>query len=350
MDVRAPAVIKLFGEHAVVYGKTAVAMAVDLYAGASAEGAGRLSIALPDIGKSATLPDEDLHRIYGAFSSRESIGGFISGQGMDRDLLPFASIAAALSSRHGARLDYEVTVTSDIPVQKGLASSAACSTAFLAALVKAKGLSLPDGEFMELARIGEMVQHANENSGFIDVSTSYYGGFVSFSAGSARRQRVPKPLSLLLVDTGPKKKTSEMVEAVRSRYESDPVQTIAILDEIDSCGIKGIEALGSDSPDRLEKLGSLMYDNQESLARLGVSSGSLDTAVRLARVGGAYGAKLSGGGGGGMAVILPRGNPDPLKKALEGSGFHVSEITTSFSGARDFMQSGAKPAATGCPT
>ena len=343
MEVKAPAVIKLFGEHAVLYGKTAVAMAIDMHAKADMErDTNGLTISLDDINKSASFSRADLKQIYDSFLARESVAAFIGEQPITREILPFAAIASVLSFRHDVILEGTVNVSSYVPMQKGLASSAACSTAFLSALVKNNSIQLSDQDFIETARIGEKIQHINEGAGAIDVSTSYYGGFISLNGGKAKSERVNAKLDLLLVDTGPKKKTSEMVASVRRMYEADREATSSILDNIDSCSRRGIKVLESDAPNRLELIGALMYLNQYYLSCLGVSSNSINKAVSMARRHQAYGAKLTGGGGGGMMIILSKKEDNGLKEELKENGFSVSAIETSLIGSSSYAKKRSK--------
>ena len=75
----------------------------------------------------------------------------------------------------------------------------------------------------------------------------------------------------------------------------------------------------------LERLGMLMDENHRLLGEIGVSSKELDYLVDLARARGAFGAKLTGGGGGGcMTALTPSKDlQEKVAKAIEGAGFEV---------------------------
>jgi mevalonate kinase len=111
----APGKVILFGEHAVVYGRPAVAVPVlDVQATAVVEDA------LP--GSGITITAENLNRTFNLFDA-------------PRDD-PLRVIVSATLSRLGVgmKVDLKITVSSAIPVARGLGSGAAVSTAIARAL------------------------------------------------------------------------------------------------------------------------------------------------------------------------------------------------------------------------
>lgn len=333
MEIRAPGVIKLFGEHAVVYGRNSMALAVSKYARCSSEEAsGGLGIALPDLGdKSIELRADDLGDISVAYRAKKNMAEYVAGSCINLDFLPFATIAARLFAECGIDVLHKgIRVKSEIPVKSGMSSSASCFTAFTCLL--AKGSGLPGAKVIDIARDGERVAHVNENAGSIDVSTAFYGGYVTYnSALGARKEKIGTPLHLILVNTGPKLSTAVTVGRVASLYKSDKESTERMLDEIDDCTLSGHAALEKGD---LGEAGRHMFRNHELLRRLGVSNGNLDRVVELSRANGAFGAKLSGGGGGGMAVVLGKAeNKEALMSAFKAEGFEAFEASPSLEGA-----------------
>ena len=75
----------------------------------------------------------------------------------------------------------------------------------------------------------------------------------------------------------------------------------------------------------IKKVGELMNENHRLLQEIGVSSKELDMLVDLARKQGAFGAKLTGGGGGGCMVALTPGKElqGKVANAIKGLGFEV---------------------------
>ncbi len=175
MEVRAPAVIKLLGEHAVVYGKMSLAVAISLYANAntSVGKANAFAIELKDFKKSFEFSEDEMRKIHSDYVGRNDINSYVGEHyGKYGDALPYITIASRLLVEHGAPLfGRKVSIESGIPVQKGLASSAACSTAFAVALLSSSGIRPDDAEIIEIARDGDRVIHKNEGAGRIDVNT-----------------------------------------------------------------------------------------------------------------------------------------------------------------------------------
>ncbi len=341
MMVKAPGVVKLLGEHAVVYGKLSVAIGINLYAKASARRTkgNVLRINASDLGIKGEFDAGMLEQIYSAYGARKDLGSYVRAQTVQHELLPFATIAARLFKEFGVNpLGLDVSLSSEIPLKTGLASSAAISTAFAVLLLKASGANLPDESTIDVIRDGDRIVHLNENAGRIDVSTSFYGGYTSFSSEKgANKEKVKARAKLLIIDTGPKKPTSETVGHVAELYKADAAGTGAILEKINECSIKGLAAAREGD---LKLLGRYMYEDQILLKSLGVSSEGLDEAVSLAREGKAYGAKLSGGGGGGIAIALVRGDAEELITRLKSRGFTVSIVKVASKGARDYLKAG----------
>jgi len=329
MQARAPGVIKLLGEHAVVYGKLSLASAISIYANAKAEKKkGEFAIELKDFSKSYELSEDELKRIYEKYEKKKSFEEFVANE--DAMLLPYATIASILAKKQSLE-GIEISISSEIPVQKGYASSAACSTAFALALASAIGIEISDNEIVELARNGDKVIHKNEGAGRIDVNASYYGGIVSYSSKEgAKREEINASLNLFVVDTGPKKSTAETVGHVAKLYKERREETNAILNEIDAIARQGIALLKAN---RLKEFGELMYRNHELLKRLGVSSEGLDKAVEKAKAYGMLGAKLSGGGGGGIAIVLADEGKEGLDFFKE-MGFEVRKVSIDYNGAK----------------
>lgn len=339
MIVKAPGVIKLTGEHAVVYGKLSLAAAIRLYASVEVKPGklGELSISLPQFNVSAQLGEEKLSDIRAKYAAKKDWASFISeieNLDIDAHALPYAAIAARLSAEFGiAVLGLDVQITSEIPPQSGCASSAACSTAFTVALASNSKAHLPDETLIDVARDGERVVHKSPGAGKIDVSTSYYGGYVSYSQQTgARHESITSSPRLVLVNTGPKKSTAETVGHVAEMYKKQKEHVESILEKINMCSSSALSALRSGD---MPALGKCMFEDQALLKDLGVSSDGLDRAVEIAKSNGAYGAKLSGGGGGGIAIVLP-GEPDTATTALKDAGFDLFDAKVALDGAASY--------------
>lgn len=346
IEVKAPANIKIGGEHSVVYGGPSLSAAIGLYATAKlTEGKDGLEIVLRDLDISASFDESALKDLYAAYSKRdtskpEGLGGYIASKEgtIKKEMLPYATIAARLLVEYGietAGRNVRISIHSDVPFQKGYASSAVCSAAFAMALIKASGKKLDDATAIDVIRDGERIVHKSETAGRIDVGPVYFGGFARFTtAEGVVKEDITTQATFVVIDTGQKPPTAEMVRKVRELYDRDTEGTTKILRAIDSCVEKETEMLKAGD---LKSLGKQMSANQELLSKLGVSSPGIDKAVSVAVSNGAYGAKLCGGGGGGMAVALVGSQQDADKVigALKSEGFDAYSTSIAFDGAKD---------------
>ncbi len=338
MEVSSPAVVKILGEHAVVYGKLAVAAAISFYAKAEVtnNGANILTIKLIDLDKESNFTSGQLDDLYVKYKRKSNIQQYITDSETDFDMLAYATIASRIAKEFAIDLRGKiVSLHSEIPIGKGYASSAACCTAFAVALLNEARNSLDDSVIIDVARDGERVFHKNENAGSIDVSTTYFGGIVSYSkANGPKKESMENSIDIVLINTGPKKTTAETVGHVAEFYKENKAYADAILDKINKCSIDGLECLKKGD---MQKLGALMFEDQYLLRELGVSSDSLDKAVELGRENDAYGVKLSGGGGGGIAIAISK-NPNALIEVMNKAGFESRIVPVSTKGAIDYYK------------
>ncbi len=337
IKVSAPAVIKFFGEHAVVYGKKSVAVAISIYSTTIAERSysQNLSINLKNFNLNINCSKNELYDIYKSYKNNNLNDFIIKNKKIDFKILPCVTISAIIQSRYKTDLSgIHLSLKSDIPIGKGLASSASLSASFTGALLKILKIKMDDTEFIELVRTGDKIIHRNENAGRIDVPTTYYGQCVSFSKESGyTKEDYSLSINILLINTGSKKSTAEMVMYVANMYNSNKQKIELILDNIHQCAINGLSALKSGD---INELGKQMYLNQAYLIQLGVSTDKLNRAVDISKSYGAYGAKLSGGGGGGLAFALTKKNKK-LETELIKEGFDVINTTISKFGCFKYL-------------
>src|SRR5436309_1008204 len=176
---RAPAKIILIGEHFVVLGAPALAMAVNLYSTARAsrnetgkvEVEATLPLRLVDSGESRAVKSEEL-------------------------LKPLRMAAEVVLDRvHGNTRGVHVQVECNIPIGAGLGSSASTSVAIIAAVAKSQGVQLGKKEIFRLAYKPETLIH-NKPSG-VDQATTTYGGvgcMIALCKGNKSKQRIARRL------------------------------------------------------------------------------------------------------------------------------------------------------------
>jgi mevalonate kinase len=296
----APGKIILLGEHAVVYGRPALAVPLrQVQACASIEPAasgpaGGILIAAPDRALRAWRHDlEDSH--------------------------PLAAICAStLEALHiGDFPPILLTILSTIPVASGLGSSAAVSVAVARALNRHFAGALNDARISELAFEVERIHHGTPSG--IDNTVVAFDRPIFFQRGQpAEPLTVGAACRFLIADTGTAAPTAEAVGRVRRRWEADPKALEAAFDEIARLVLEARQALLDGAAPRL---GQAMQRNHGLLVDLGVSSRELDRLVEAAHDAGSLGAKMSGGGlGGHMIALVTPERQEAVARALQASG------------------------------
>jgi len=270
----------LLGEHAVVYGRTAVAAAIDR----------QVCVRLtPRQGSARVAPLEDAPGIAPSLTG-----------GAESDPRLLRALARAADLFRVSLEDVEINITSDLPSSVGLGSSAALSVSLVRALAKWTGNSLEDDVVCSHALDIERIFHGFPSG--IDNTVATYGGLVAFRRGQGTRWlTAPRPLPLVIVLGRSSRDTGSVVSSLRERWTAAPDRYEVLFDIIGHIAASGERAISTGD---IETLGSLMFQDHAVLRRLGVSTEELDQLVELARRNGALGAKLTGGGGGGAVICL----------------------------------------------
>ncbi|MFN2290014.1 MAG: mevalonate kinase [Anaerolineae bacterium] len=277
----APGKVILFGEHAVVYSQPAIAVPVR-----EVQAQVLLEAGLPDQGTLVAVPDLERR-----FLLREA----------DQDD-PLARIVrlALRAVRQKRDPDLTLTITSSIPIARGMGSGAAVSTAIVRALAKHFDFWLPSRAVSELVYQTEVLYHGTP-SGIDNTVVAFEKPVFFVKEEGWEFFWVDKPFLLAIADSGIESSTKEVVGDLRRRYEADADRYQPLFyraGEIARMARSAIER--GDQP----ALGRLMDENHELLREMGVSCPELDRMVLAAREGGALGAKLSGAGWGGNMIAL----------------------------------------------
>lgn len=279
----APGKVILTGEHAVVYGHPAVALAVT---------------------RQTTVR---LTRRQGPSAVGHSIG--------QDDRLHDALFRVL--PREGLTIDIET----ELPVGRGMGSSAALAVAVVRALADLEGRPCTFEDCFELGMRMERVFHGNPSG--LDHTVSARGGAVRFQRTVDGPQITPlstPPLTLVVIDSGFAGDTGQLVQGVAARRpEIDPI-------------LEDMGALSQQIIATLERgqggahLGQLMSENQRLLARIGVSHPVVDDIIDTVLTAGALGAKLSGAGGGGIVIALCD-DPAPVLGAARRAGYTAFPVS-----------------------
>ena len=293
----APGKIILFGEHAVVYGRPALAVPVtDVRANVTVQNSSRKGIWID-------APDINLQAELNALPSDHPLASVINNFLFLSHVSPFP--------------DLEIGISSTIPVASGMGSGAAVTVAMTRALSAHLDFPMNDEEVNAFTYEIEKIHHGTPSG--IDNTVIAFDRPVYFIKGEPIETfTVGSPFTIVIGDTGISAPTRESVGDVRKLWEADPPKWEALFDEIGKIVKSARQAIESGE---WESLGHLMNQNHALLQEMTVSSAELDKLVSAACKAGALGAKLSGGGRGGNMIALVEPNvAESVARALRDAG------------------------------
>ncbi|PGH18191.1 mevalonate kinase [Polytolypa hystricis UAMH7299] len=380
--VSAPGKVIVFGEHAVVHGKRAMAAAISLrsYLLVTSLSKSHRTITLNfrDIGLDHTWDIDalpwDLFRhpskkkfYYDLVTSLdpdllEAMKPHIAEVSSDKpddvrkihqsSATAFLYLFLSLSSPQTHAAIY--TLRSTIPIGAGLGSSASISVCLSSALLLQIRILAgphqdqpPDEAELQIERINrwafvsEMCIHGNPSG--VDNTVSAGGKAVIFRRGDYSKPPTVEPilnfpeLPLLLVNSRQPRSTATEVAKVGILKKKHSAVAASILDTIDQVTASAHDTINSedfdkDSPESLDHFGELLRINHGLLVSLGVSHPRLERIRELVDHLGVGWTKLTGAGGGGCAITLLRADNDPkevqeLEQRLDEEGFELYRTT-----------------------
>jgi mevalonate kinase len=223
MKVFAPGKLILSGEHSVVYGKPALAMAVNRYVMATAkrEDSKLISFDLSDLSYAGRFSFSSLEQLKNRI--KQKYHHFMHGDFKIREVLqkPFELAQFALSlclEMLNIKLTegMQIHVESTIPIGCGMGSSAATILSIIYAITKHLGVNLPTETFLRLALEAENAQHGISSG--LDLRVSLYGGCVYLNNKILQSRPIPT-FPMYLVNTGtPESNTGECVTRVAPHF------------------------------------------------------------------------------------------------------------------------------------
>ncbi|KAK3641333.1 Mevalonate kinase [Elasticomyces elasticus] len=366
--VSAPGKTIVYGEHAVVHGKAAIAAAISLRSyllcTTLSKSKRTLSLRFPDIGLDHTWHIPDLP--WAAFkhsSRRKKYYDLVTT--LDQELVDamqphiatvspkaktqvqqrhqqaasaFLYLFMSLGSESSSSCTYALRST--VPVGVGLGSSASiCVCISTALLLQCRALAGPHPDQMskeaedQLERInrwafvGELLIHGNPSG--VDNTVATNGHAVLFQRHDYKKppaveilRNFPE-LPLLLIDTCQAKSTAAEVAKVGHLKTAHPAVTGYVFDAIDSITRSAHDIVTGDDPGSEESIahfGELMSVNHGLLISLGVSHPRLERLRYLVNESGVGWTKLTGAGGGGCAItLLKPSQPSPTHTNADGS-------------------------------
>ncbi|XP_012611966.1 mevalonate kinase isoform X1 [Microcebus murinus] len=369
--VSAPGKVILHGEHAVVHGKVALAVALNLRTFLQLEphSKGKVGLHLPNIGVERVWDVAKLQLLDTNFLGQgdvtaptpeqveklKEVACFPEDCAVTERLavLAFLYLYLSICRKQRALPSLDIVVWSQLPAGAGLGSSAAYSVCLAAALLTACGdipNPLRDGDDtsrwteqdLELinkwAFQGERVIHGNPSG--VDNAVSTWGGALRYQQGKISPLKRPPALQILLTNTKVPRSTKALVAGVRTRLIKFPEIVSPVLTSIDAISQECERVLGemaaAPAPEQYLVLEELIDMNQHHLNALGVGHASLDQLCRVTMAHGLH-SKLTGAGGGGCGITLlkpglERPEVEATKQALTGCGFDCWETSVGAPG------------------
>jgi mevalonate kinase len=292
----APGKTILFGEHAVVYGKPAIAAAVDrrVYVKIEKREDNRTHVNVEELG------------VSGFLNLERGLIEFDNGEYEKKNILEYV-LKSLLKTNTNDGL--EVTINIDIPIGAGLGSSAAVTVATILSSSIYNNIHLTRDEVAKLAHQVELeVQGAASP---IDTTLSTHGGviYLSKNAEEIITLDINTEIPIIIGYTSKRGNTGKLVETVKLKVEKYPQIMNPILNSMESITNHAREALVNGDQ---QKIGELMNINHGLLDSLGVNTEELSKMVYFARKTGALGSKITGAGGGGSIIAYCPGRVEEV--------------------------------------
>ena len=300
----------LLGEHAVVYGRHALALPlVDAVTVNVQESSQQVNLKIPD---------------WNIFDQWHPADQAADGA---------AAVVALIMQKMGVSdRCFDISVSSRIPIGMGLGSSAAFAVAVIRAFDALLGLDKADKEVDQLAFLCEQITHGTPSG--VDNNLATFGRPVLFNNSvdwGTKPVELTKFPPLVIAASRSRGATRVQVDGVRRRHDQSRALYSRIFDEIDKISVAGAVAL---KECEYEQLGSMMNVCHGLLNAIEVSTPELESMVDIARASGAVGAKLTGAGGGGSIVALCPDRVDEVTRALSSAGYQVINLQQK-QGSRD---------------
>lgn len=331
----APAKIILFGEHGVNRQQPALATAVDLrtYCQVTRRSDARYTMCA------------GTHREQGDLAQvrdfQQRIDALRNAQALDqireeaRDFFaPARYVLGYLLTQLPAGAEesgVDIAWRSMMPIGSGLGSGAAATTSMVQALCAVLGETIEREAIVQAAWQGDVIAHGGVASS-LDSSTITYGGLLRYSVASgAEVLPIDTSFAIVLGDTLVQHNTAALNTHVRRWLEERPAHMQLFRD----MGWIVRQATAALQEDDLHALGHLMNLHQLLQEKLGTSIPKAEALIAASLEAGAFGAKISGSGGGGIVIALVEpAQQDAVAAAIEQAGGRSFVVTTGTAGVR----------------
>jgi mevalonate kinase len=335
----------LFGEHFVVYGYSSIIFAIDkkLRITLSFENSEKRTNDLPKIRISSNLCFDAEVVDSKIKMSNKSASNYVIVENLYKILnyLMDNNKNDICNAKNG---DIIVSIDSEIPIGGGLGSSSAFCVSLVGAFYGILNKK-PDKKFICEAAI-EIERIINQNTSGVDCSICTFGGLGIYNklSGLKKLECNIHDFPFLIIDSGITHDTSQLVNQVKKIKEGDAELFRHLCKEYERIFNSSLKALENK---KLESLGILMNENHSLLKKLYLSNSIIDKIVNICQMGGTFGTKITGSGGGGCVLsLVDRGDQNLVNQLLtkldelglkyfftnsDNHGFKFEQYTTTIS-------------------
>lgn len=282
-SAKAPGKLILMGEHSVVYGHPCIVTAVDRYIAAIISEDDKYIVDAPDVSNT-----DYVDKMTSFFCKKNNI-----------------------------EKKFKVTTKADFSDMNGLGSSSAVSVATCKALNDYFETGMSKREIFDMSY--HVVKSVQGSGSGADVAAGTYGGTIYYEKLGKNIEPVDiNGMSIVIGNTGVKAKTKEYVAKVAKAREENTEKIDDIFQRISALVL---EAKRNIADLNYKSLGEKMTLNHKLLCELNICTPELDRLVEVALKAGAFGAKLSGAGGGdNMFALVSSENRSAVEDAITNAG------------------------------
>lgn len=296
----APGKLMLMGEHAVLYGAPCLVTALNE----------RLTVSVEQTGNSVEI-----------IAPQASSTAFVE-----------AAIAEARRQWHLPDVPLRVTTKSGFSGKYGFGSSAAVTIGVLTAIASLFEKAPTHDELFHMGR-AVVARAQGMGSGF-DIASAVWGGTLWYAQKGEVIEDLPdfRDCAFIVGYSGSKADTKTLIAEVAAKHARETEKVDRIFAAIGDLVHQAKDAFVAGD---WVRLGTYMNFNQEYLRDLGVSTEKLEALIAAAKKAGAWGAKVSGAGGGDcMIAISSNDSKEAIVRAVKDAGGEIVTVAPHAPGVR----------------